>query len=244
MGAVLCSCVSAENYVPAANRKDTLEPYNRRMTDFNQSLDKYIVKPITKGYQNITTPTVRKHIASAYDNLHEPLYSVTHALRGEGKQSLKNAARFAINLTLGLGGFFDVASGWGIKGEKSNFDAAFAQWCIADGPYIVLPILGPSTVRGTVGSAADSVTNPVYWATHNDANIRDKASVTYMTTQGIVKRDQVMALTDDLEKNSVDYYASMRAMYLQNHEKINALCSRIKENNTSSYDFDFDDEEY
>ena len=242
--ALLCSCVSSENYVPAANKKDSLEPYNRAMTKFNRKADTYVIKPITKGYQKITTPTVRKHIASAFDNMHEPLYSVNHALQAEPKQSLKNIARFAINLTLGLGGLFDVASGWGLKGEKSNFDQTFAKWCIADGPYVVLPILGPSTVRGTAGSAADSFVNPVYWATYNDANIKDKVSVTYMAAEGIVKRDQVMALTDDLEENSVDYYASMRAMYLQNYEKINALCSRIKENAGNSYDFDFDDEEF
>ena len=241
--AFLCSCVSSENYVPAANKKDSFESYNRVMTDFNRSADDYVVKPITKGYQKITTPTVRKHITSAFDNLREPLYSVNHALQGEPKQSLKSVARFAINLTLGLGGFFDVASGWGLKGEKSTFDQTFAKWCIADGPYVVLPILGPSTIRGAAGSAADSFVNPVYWTTYNDANIRDKVSVTYMAAEGIVKRDQVMALTDDLEKNSVDYYASMRTMYLQNYEKINALCSRIKENAGSSYDFDFEDEE-
>lgn len=241
---LLASCVSSEHYVPAANRKDSLEPYNRAMTKFNRAADDYVIKPVATGYRKITTPAVRKHIATAFDNIHEPLYSVNHALQGEAKKSGTALVRFAINLTLGLGGLFDVASGWGLKGDKSNFDQTFAKWCIADGPYVVLPILGPSTVRGAAGSAADSVVNPVYWATYNDANIKDKVSVTYMTAEGIVKRDQVMDFTDDLDKNSLDYYASMRAMYLQNHEKINAMCARIKEHAGNSYDFDFEDEDF
>ena len=242
--ALLCSCVSSENYTPASQKKDTLEPYNRAMFKFNMTADRYVIKPATKGYQKITTPTIRKHISLFFDNMHEPLSSVNHILQGEAKNSGKDLLRFAINSTLGLGGLFDVAGGWGIKQNETNFDRTFAKWCIADGPYFVLPLAGPSTVRGATGYAADSLVNPVYYATYKDANISTKVSVIYTVANGIVARDKAMPLTDDLEKNSVDLYASMRSMYLQNYEKINAMCQKVKDASINAYDFDFDDEEF
>ena len=244
LAGLLCSCVSSQSYVPAAEKDDPFEGYNRAMFKFNSQVDKYVVKPVVKGYQKITTPTVRKHVGDAFDNLHEPLSTVNHTLQGDVKQAGVDVMRFAINLTLGLGGFFDVASGWGLKKEQSGFDKTFAKWCLADGPYVVLPIAGPSTLRGAAAYAFDAYGDPLYYATANDANVRDKIRYSYAIANGIVKREKVMALTDDIEKNSVDAYASMRTMYLQNYEKINAMCSKIKQDQHASYDFDFDDEDF
>lgn len=239
----MAACVSADNYVPMTQREDSFEGYNRAMFAFNQQADKYVIKPIVKGYQHITTPEIREHLSQALDNIHEPLSGVNHTLQGDIKQAGTDVARFAINLTLGLGGLFDVASGWGLRKDLSNFDKTFAKWCVESGPYVVLPIAGPSTVRGTAAKVADAYGDPIYYVTYQDANVKDKVNYGVMAANGIVKREKLLQITDDMEKNSVDPYSSMRTMYLQNYEKINAMCSRIAQTK-NTYDFDFDEEDF
>jgi len=240
---LLCSCVGSKGYTPAPERADTLEPYNRAMFTFNLKADKYVIKPLAKGYRAVTTPEIRDKVMNVLNNVHEPLYTINNGLQGDIKQSGIEVARFAINTTLGLGGLFDVADGWGLKKVASGFDKTFAIWCMNDGPYIVLPLLGPATIRSTVSYGADAVVNPIYYATYHDANVSDKLAWGFTIVEGIAIREKAMDLTDDLEKNAIDAYASMRTMFLQNHEKINRLCSRAATADTS-FDFDFDDSEY
>lgn len=239
---LLSACVSKEGYVPATDRADTFEPYNRAMFVFNLKADKYVIKPLAKGYRAITTPEIRDKVMNVFANIHEPLYTVNNGLQGDIKQSGIEVARFAVNTTLGLGGLFDVAGGWGLKKKATGFDQTFAVWCMADGPYIVLPLLGPATVRSTLAYGADAAVNPIYYATYKDANVSDKFAWGFTIAEGIAVREKAMDLTDDLERNAIDAYASMRTMFLQNHEKINRMCAKAAENETS-FEFDFDDDE-
>ena len=145
-----------------ADEHPTLEAYNRKMFEFNYQVDKYILKPTAKGYRAITTPYIRERVNNALANIKEPISAFNHLLQGEIKESGINLSRLVINSTLGLAGMYDVAGGWGLKPSKAGFDETLAKWCIKDGPFIVLPLLGPATPRSTVGLAVDSLTNPVY----------------------------------------------------------------------------------
>ena len=103
-----------------------LESYNRAMFDFNMNVDKYVLKPVAKGYRAITTQDIRNRVTSFVSNVNEPVSTINHTLQGSFKKTLVSAARFAINSTLGLAGTFDVADGWGLKKSETGFDNTLA----------------------------------------------------------------------------------------------------------------------
>lgn len=221
---------------------DTFETYNRTVFAFNYRLDKYIMKPVAKGYRAVTNPFVRDRVRYALSNLREPLYAVNNILQGEPKASGVSISRFAINSTLGLAGTFDVAEGWGLKRDVATFNQTFAKWCIKDGPFIMLPFFGPSTPRATVGMLLDTTVDPVLWATYNDANIRDKVMYSYAALGAISLREANLELLDDLERNSVDFYATVRSAYLQNQSKFRCY-NDVSADQTYDFDFGLDEED-
>lgn len=236
---VTSSCSSTHSAVSDTHdQADTFETYNRAMFKFNYQVDKYVLKPLAEGYRAITNQYARDRISSVIANLKEPLYATNNLLQGEFTDSGMSLARFAVNSTLGLAGIYDVAEGWGWPRKKAGFDSTLAKWCIKDGPYIILPILGPSTPRAAVSLALDSAFNPLYWATYNDANVKDKVMYSYAAVSGIVTRESVMDIWDDLERNSVDFYAAMRSAYLQNRGQSGCYNDENTQG-TAAYDFDF-----
>ncbi len=232
------------------NNENALETYNQTMFDFNTKVDEYLIKPLAKGYRFITTEFIRKRVSNFFENLHEPTSIINHSLQGNFIASGKSISRFAINSTLGLLGTFDVASGWGIEKNKSNFDKTLAQWCVPDGPFIVLPFLGPSTPRATTGVVADAFTNPTYWADYYATFSKDweKYSFYYgLTALGFVSiREANLEFLDNLTQNSVDAYSTIKSAYIQNRLKIDSCSITNSDDQTSnaSYDFDFEDDDY
>lgn len=214
--------------------EDRFETYNRAMFKFNYRFDKYVLRPVAEGYRAVTNEFTRERISSAIDNIKEPISVGNHLLQGNIKQTGIGIARFGINSTLGLLGMFDVAEGWGLKREPTEFDVTLANWCVPDGPFIMLPFAGPSTPRAAVGDVTDYFMNPLYWATYNDANIHDKVTYSYTGVNAIVLREQNIELLDELERGSVDFYATMRSAYLQNRKSMGCHAQEDK-----SYDFDF-----
>ncbi|MBQ8677133.1 MAG: VacJ family lipoprotein [Alphaproteobacteria bacterium] len=219
-----------------------LETYNRGMFDFNMKADKYVLKPLAKGYRAVTTPDVRLHVRDFISNVKEPSFSANHLLQGNVDKTFVSVARFAINSTLGLGGFFDVAEGWGLKKSETGFDETLARYCVPDGPFFVAPLFGPFTIRSGVGYAVDGVSTPVYWGAMNDKNYSAKISYGFAALSAISARERGLELLDDLEQNSVDFYSTVRSAYLQNRQKMNSICAST--NAAPGYDFDFDDEDY
>lgn len=217
-----------------------LESYNRAMFDFNNYFYHYLLMPVARGYRYVTTPSVRRSVRNSLDNIREPLSTGNFLLQGNLKESGITLARFAINSTLGLFGLFDVAEGWGLKKKTTGFDETFAKWCIPDGPYLVLPLIGSATPRSTVGMGLGFVFDPVYWGTRHDANVSDKATYAYAALQAITIMEANMDFLNDLERNSVDYYTAVRSAYLQNRKNMGCGASEEDANLTASYDFDFD----
>ena len=243
--AVMVACVAAcaSSATEQHEYDDPFEGYNRAMFSFNYQVDKYVIKPVAEGYRAVTTPFIRERISSVIDNLKEPVSAGNHLLQADPEASVKSLSRFVINSTLGLVGMFDVAEGWGLPKDKTTFNETFAKWCIPQGPFIVLPLMGPSTPRAATGMALDFVFDPVYWATYQDANVHDKASWGYAIAQGITAREAALDILDDLERNSVDFYATMRSAYLQNQSKLKCFNDVSKDENTYDFDFGIEDED-
>ena len=243
--AVMVACVAAcaSSATEQHEYDDPFEGYNRAMFSFNYQVDKYVIKPVAEGYRAVTTPFIRERISSVIDNLKEPISAGNHLLQADPEASVKSLSRFVINSTLGLVGMFDVAEGWGLPKDKTTFNETFAKWCIPQGPFIVLPLLGPSTPRAATGMALDFVFDPVYWATYQDANVHDNASWGYAIAQGITAREAALDILDDLERNSVDFYATMRSAYLQNQNKLKCFNDVSKDENTYDFDFGIEDED-
>lgn len=237
---VSCASRSADQTSPHEDT-DRFETYNRAMFKFNYQVDRYVLKPIAKGYRAITTQYVRERVNNALANVKEPISAFNHILQGEMKLAGINLSRLAINTTLGLAGMYDVAGGWGLAKEKTSFDDTLAKWCIKDGPYIVLPFIGPATPRSTVGLVVDSVTNPVYLATLDaPAGTRTKINYGYTAVEVIAFRESGLDLLDDLERNSVDFYTTMRSAFMQNRRNKGCINDDAA---AASYDFDFGYEE-
>lgn len=230
------SCASPSSNVDEHEHEDSLESFNRAMFTFNYNLDKYILKPVAKGYRNITSPDVRVRVRSAFSNVKEPMSAVNQLLQGEFKQSGISVGRFVINTTLGLGGTFDVATAWGLEKKYDNFERTLAKWCVPDGPYIVLPFLGPSSPRAFVGTTIDAFTTPVYWISEEYED-GIYAYFAYYGLQMVVDRESMLDVGDDLERNSVDFYTTMKSAYLQNKGDM-PNCYNDK-NTNAAYDFDF-----
>lgn len=234
--------------VAAAEEGDGwLENYNRAMFSFNTTADDYVIKPVAKGYRAVTNEFIRERVRNFYSNLTEPDSMINHTLQGNFADSGKSLGRFVVNTTLGLLGTFDVASGWGLDKKRTNFDKTMASWCVPDGPFVVLPLLGPSTPRATVGYAATAVANPTYWADYyaTFGNDWEKYSFYYgLTALGFISlREENLEFMDNLTESSVDPYSTIKSAYMQNRLKMGACDSGEDNAKDISYDFDFDDED-
>ncbi len=228
------------------SNETTLEAYNRAMFNFNYQLDKKVIYPVAKGYKKVTNQFVRDRVTSLFNNLDEPSYFVNDLLQGEIKESGISISRFLINSTLGLLGTFDVASGWGLERKKNSFDETMAKYCVPDGPFVVMPVLGPSTPRSLVGLAGEAYTSPLFWAFIDtddgwvDVGVAGAAALKYVNL-----RAENEFLLQSLEEGSVDYYTTIKSSWLQNRQKYQSICSdNSEENATASYDFDFGYDEY
>lgn len=236
--ALTSACASTQAY----NSDSAVDPYenvNRKIFYFNEGFYENVMFPIARGYRKITTPTIRERVRSFISNVQEPINAINHLLQLEFQKSAESVGRFAINTTMGLGGLFDVAPAWKLEQEKTNFNATLASWCVPQGPYLVVPFLGASSPRSLTGTAVDAVTDPIFLATYNDANISAKVTYPYAAIKYTSVAESYMEIYDDLKHNSVDFYSTMRSAYLQNQKKYR--CRFAEPETTESYDFDFED---
>lgn len=135
---------------------DPLEKFNRKVYTFNDTLDKAVIRPVAVGYRKVTNPPVRRSVSDFFTNIRMPITVANDLLQARPKQALQSTGRFLVNLTLGLGGFFDPASQLGIPLEDNDFGVTLARWGVPDGDYLVLPLVGPTTVRDVWRMPVDS----------------------------------------------------------------------------------------
>lgn len=187
--------------------QDPWESYNRSMFAFNDVTDRYVLKPIAKGYVYVTPNLFRKGVNNIFSNLGEISTVLNDLLQGKPKQALNDSGRFLINSTIGLVGLFDVASRMGLKpSDGEDFGQTLAVWGVNSGPFVVLPFLGPSTVR-------DAGALPVDWYSHPEAYIDNQRIENTLLGLYVVN---LRANLLDLEKHLTgDRYTFVRDAYLQ-----------------------------
>ena len=210
-----------------ANEKYTasecFEGVSRATLKFNMTLDKAIFKPIAKGYRALPVP-VRLGTSNAIDNLRSLLTLSNNLLQGDWELAGNTAGRFAINSTLGILGFLDPAEKMGFeKKSREDFGQTLAVWGSDSGCYFVIPILGPTTARDAVGLVGNTFLDPVYQVTHNtevmDRSYSEHNYWYYKGSDGVDFRSKNIESIDSLEKNSIDFYASVKSLYLQNRSQ-------------------------
>ena len=206
---------------------DCFESVNRGIFAFNQGLDKVIFKPLAKGYRKLPQP-VRSGTSNVINNLGNVVTIPNNILQGQLMDASINSLRLVINSTLGIAGIFDVASYYGLeKKEKEDYGQTLGTWGFDEGCYFVLPILGPTTVRDSIGSIANVIGGDAWYnvTVANDTQYFNEADY-YLSRvlSGVDFRAKNLESFDSLENSSIDLYASIRSLYLQDRQrKINNL---------------------
>ena len=201
--------------------KDCFETLNRATFKLNQSLDKVILKPVAKGYRNLPVP-VKKGTGNVLNNLSNLITIPNNVLQGELKTAGINTGRLIVNTTLGVLGIFDAASEMGFpKYIKEDYGQTLGKWGVGPGCYLVLPVLGPSTIRDTAGMFVNVMGGDPYYnisVNGNNEYLDGKLFAATKMLSGVEFRAKNIDSLDNLEKNSVDFYASVKSLYTQDRE--------------------------
>lgn len=197
----------------AAEESDPWESYNRAIFTFNATTDHFIMKPIAEGYRYVTPKPMRRGISNVFSNVLEVRNVLNDVLQGKMGQAGHDTGRFLINTTLGVAGLFDVAQHMGLRrSDGEDFGQTLAVWGVTDGPYLMLPFLGPRTLRDAAAAPVDWVTNPQNYIDHT------RTSNAIYATDVIHIREGLLDLEEDLGGIGSDKYILLRDVYLQNRE--------------------------
>ena len=220
--------------------KDCFEKVNRASFVLNQGLDKVIFKPVAKGYRSLPSP-IKSSTSNVLTNLSSLITIPNNILQGDLKTAVINTGRLAVNTTVGVLGIFDVADKMGFpEYVKEDYGQTFGKWGMGPGCYLVLPVLGPTTVRDTLGSFANVMGGDPYYNLSVNGNNEYLDGKLYAATKvisGVDFRAKNIETLDNLEKNSVDFYASVRSIYLQDRE------NKIKNNQRGSIEVIYKEDE-
>ena len=202
--------------------KDCFENINRATFKFNQALDGVLFEPVAKAYRVLPSP-IRGGVSNSLDNLSTLVTIPNNILQGDLKKAGENTLRFAVNTTLGILGIFDVAKNLGLtEYEKEDYGQSLGTKGVGSGCYIILPILGPSTIRDTAGSVGNLMGGDAWYnvTVKNDTQHFEERDYYYTRAgSGIDFRAKNIGSLENLEKNSVDFYASVRSLYLQDRQQ-------------------------
>jgi phospholipid-binding lipoprotein MlaA len=189
---------------------DPLEPMNRKILDVNMVFDKFVLRPLAKVYVTVLPDGARAGIHRMLDNLKEPVIVVNNVLEGRPKAAGITVGRFAVNTTIGIGGLADVAAKWGLDEQPADFGQTLYVWGFSSGPYLVLPILGPSNPRDAIGMGADAFLDPLSYVGRLEHV--NSLQIGRFVLGGIDQRARVLDVLDDLQKSSLDFYAQLRSL--------------------------------
>lgn len=192
-----------------ATINDPLETINRGIFAFNDVLDRFLIRPIALGYGTIAPDPVKRSVRNFFSNLRAPIRFANDVLQVDGPGAANTGGRFLINSTVGVLGFFDVADRFGMAHQPADFGQTLHRYSVGSGPYIVIPVLGPSTVRDGFGTAVDTFLDPLTYL------LDTYPRVAVAATEAIVRRETLIEPLDELRAGSLDYYAALRAAYFQ-----------------------------
>jgi phospholipid-binding lipoprotein MlaA len=221
LGTLLCcgGCATTQRDAATVDDPDTehdpAEPVNRAIFKANVAADHAVMKPVAQAYVDYVPDGMQTGIHNVVQNLKEPAVVVNDALQGNVTQAWQSVQRLAINSTVGVAGIFDVATNWGLPPHKADFGQTLGVWGVGEGPFVELPLLGPSNARDTVGTVVDFAMNPLTYLGGAPATA---ASVSTGAANVVDTRSQHLHDLDELERNSLDYYATLRSVYRQHRD--------------------------
>ncbi|WP_375257087.1 VacJ family lipoprotein [Citreimonas sp.] len=208
--AALAGCTAV---APDPGFNDPYEAQNRRVHAFNARLDDGVVSRAGRAYVSVASPTVRTGVSNVAETLSLPRTVVNQVLQGRMLRAGSNTLRFAVNATLGFGGIADVASDMGLEEDESDFGETLHVWGVAEGAYLEVPFIGPTTQRDLAGSVVDIFLNPI--DPHLEPGQR-RAKLALRALDTIGERAEYAASVDSVLHESADSYSQVRLIYLQN----------------------------
>jgi phospholipid-binding lipoprotein MlaA len=191
--------------------RDPLEPMNRVIYKFNDGLDKVVMKPVAQIYQGVLPQVVRTGVTNFFNNLYDVLVALNNLLQGKLPEAASDVGRVAVNTTAGIGGLIDVATKLGLEKHNEDFGQTLGRWRVNAGPYLQLPLFGPSSFRDGLGRFVDFKLDPIYWLWYHDVATRNSLWALNIVST----RANLLDATDLLEKAALDPYEFQRDAYLQ-----------------------------
>jgi phospholipid-binding lipoprotein MlaA len=211
----LSACATTRTGGDETAQRDPYEGFNRGMWAFNDAADTVVIKPVTTVYRTVTPVPARRGISRVFSNLGEPLNFVNNLLQGKPKRAMNSLGRFVVNSTIGVGGLADHATDLGLKPTPEDFGQTFAKHGARNSPYLVLPLLGPSTIRDGIGTAVQFALDPTQ-AGLREVGVSQTGRYVVTGTRLIDTRSQLIeGGVDALLESSADPYATARSAYFQ-----------------------------
>jgi len=209
--AALSACASLPG---GPTEGDPFESYNRAMFSFNDGLDEYLLRPVAEGYDAVLPSPVKTGVSNFFSNIGDLFVILNDILQFKFAQAVSDTARFIVNSTIGLYGLIDVSTELGLPKHNEDFGQTLAVWGVTDGPYIVLPLFGPRTMRGAVGFVAESSIDPV-----NDIEDDTKRYST-IVLRTIDTRYKLLQASRIVDQAAIDKYSFVRDAYLQTRKNL------------------------
>lgn len=203
-----------ESVAEFQQNNDPIEPFNRGSYAVHQAIDRNVLEPVARGYRAVVPPPIRTGVRNVLANLRTPVVLANDILQGESRRAGDTLGRFVVNSTLGVAGIFDVAADrMGVRGHTEDFGQTFARWGIGEGPYLFIPVLGPSNPRDLTGFGVGIAADPLTWVGQGvavDALTGTRAGMTVVDT-----REDLLDPLADVDRTSLDSYATLRSAYRQ-----------------------------
>ena len=194
---------------------DPLEPMNRELFAANEVVDRNVLHPVASGYRDVTPEPVRSHLHNVLSNLGNPAQFTNDVLQGKPRKAGNTFMRLILNTTVGVGGVFDVATGLGFPDHDTDFGLTLAIWGVPNGPFLFLPVLGPSSPRDGVGYGINTTLDPFTWLSFGGSATLGYAR---FAAGAVDARSRVLDQTDAVERTALDPYASFRSLYQQHRQ--------------------------
>ena len=208
---------------PNANPADPMEPLNRAVFNFNDGVDRAILQPVATAYDQVIPSPVKTGVRNFFGNIADVWSVANNLLQFKLKESLETFMRVSVNSTFGFGGVLDIGTEMGLPKNRQDFGQTLGVWGFDAGPYVVLPLLGPSSVRDTVGTVVDGSADLV----NNLPNVPTRNSLTAL--RGVDRRASLLGATNILDQAALDKYSFTRDLYLQRRANAIGKDSAIKE---------------
>lgn len=215
-----CASVPQPGDKTEIQNNDPIESVNRVTFDVNEWLDEWFMKPVAEGYQWIFPAEFRDRITGILSNMKEPVIFANNVLQGKLDSAGTTAERFAINTTVGWGGMFDPATVLNVPQQQGDFGQTLYTYGVSSGPYLVLPLLGPSDLRDAAGLAVDTIASPWQYAAAAGTSAEYfEFEVTDIGMTAVTKRQENLDTIEKLKAGTLDFYANIRSVYQQHRNK-------------------------